>query len=342
MFRSRVVLLILLVLALPASSFAQSSQPSSPAASTATATSAPSTHLADLTVKEDWTKLPVDRSTLKPTVPGVEMGKSDFPTYTREWIRLQWRPGDPIDLYLSIPHGVVNPPVVIYLYSYPSGTDRFKNDGWCRRATSQGMAAAGFAANLNGDRFQYRPMSEWFVSQLQEALGSTAHDVQLVIDYLSSRGDLSTTKVGMFGQGAGGSIAMLAAIADPRIRAVDLLNPWGDWPDWLKSSPVVPEKERYLYLKPEFLAKVSALDPINRLADLKDRTLRVQQVMDDPETPETAKEKIAAATPSGHLVQFKNTDAHKESWKANGLTGWLAQQLMPEKSQDVHPAAGPQ
>src|ERR1700730_1880864 len=47
--------------------------------------------------------------------------------YTHEVTRVQWRPGDPIDLYIIKPVSIKNPPVILYLYSYPFETDRFLN-----------------------------------------------------------------------------------------------------------------------------------------------------------------------------------------------------------------------
>jgi len=75
----------------------------------------------------------------------------------------------------------------------------------------------------------------------------------MILNYLEKRGDLDMDRVGMFGQGSGGAIAVLAAQADTRIKVLDLLNPWGDWPDWLKNSPHVPEDERAAYLNDHLL-----------------------------------------------------------------------------------------
>ena len=277
--------------------------------------------------KEDWTKLQVDRSVLKPLVSGALLGKADFPAYTRELIRLEWRHGDPVDIYLIKPRSVDHPRVVLYLYSFPADTDRFMDDGWCRRATREGMAAVGFVSALTGVRFRNRPMKEWFISELQESMGSTAHDVQLIIDYLESRNDLSADRVGFFGQGSGASIAILAAAADPRIGVLDLLNPWGDWPDWLKTSPVVPDEERANYLTSGFLQKASTVDPIAFLPQLKDRLLRLQQIRDDPDTPPVARDRIAEVTPKDQLVQYKDKAAHREAWSAAGISGWIASQF---------------
>src|SRR5262249_31899039 len=160
------------------------------------------------------------------------------------------------------PKGATKPPVVLYLYGYPTTLDRFTHDSFAENVTSNGCAAVGFVPALTGDRYRLRPMKEWFVSELQEALACTTHDVQLVLNYLARRRGLDPSRVGIFGQGSGGAVAVLAAAMDSRIKALDLLNPWGDWPHWMAQSGLVPEAERPRYVTPEFQRKIGPLDPL--------------------------------------------------------------------------------
>jgi hypothetical protein len=281
---------------------------------------------------ENWAALPLAESGLNTSAyVAVVLGKYEMPTYTREVVRVQWRLSDPIELYIVLPHGVKNPPAILYLYDYRFDSERFHDDGWCTRATQSGLAAVGFTSAFSIERFHNRPLKEWIVSELQEALGESTHDVQMILNYLASRGDIDMVRIGMFGQGSGGAIAVLAAAVDPRILALDLVNPWGDWPDWLRHSAQIPEDERPRYATPEFFAKVSNLDPVAYLPTLGKRHVRIQQVMDDPVTPLEAKEKIAAAVrPPQQLLRFDDTSAHAEHWQKSGLTSWLSEQLQPQ------------
>jgi dienelactone hydrolase len=246
------------------------------------------------TIQEDWSSLQIGASKLEPLPPMVG-GVDEQETFTRIMTRVQWRPGDPIDLWIFLPKGEAKPPVVLYLYD---GNDaRFRDNNWARRATAGGVAAVAFVPALTGPRFHDRPMKQWFVSELQEALGSTVHDVKFILDYLASTGKFDMNRVGMFGEGRGGTIAILAAAADPRIKAVDALDPWGDWPDFLAKSPVVePDPAHADYVKPEFLKKVAPLDPVKWLPELK-IPVRIQQTRDDDQTPMECKEAIKAAAP---------------------------------------------
>lgn len=253
---------------------------------------------ASTTSVENLAKAALSGSQLHADPPQL-LEKAEIKGFTREFLAVQWRPLDRIYLYVIRPAKVTKPPVAIYLYGHPSDTDRYMDDGWCERVTSGGYAAVGFVPALTGHRYHDRPMKQWFVSELQESLGKSAHDVQMVLNYLAERGDVDMSNVGIFGAGAGGTIAVMAAAVDPRIKAIDLLDPWGDWPDWMQKSAVIPDDERPAYVKPEFLKKIADFDPVKLLPTLKTPHIRLNQLDDDTaSTPEKAKKRMEAALPA--------------------------------------------
>src|SRR5258706_11472682 len=247
---------------------------------------------------EDITSISVALSQLYPDPPEL-VEKDVEPEYIREWIKVQWRSDDPIYLYVVRPTGVQKPPVVIYLYDYPAETDVFRDSDWCEHVTAGGYAAVGLVPALNGQRYHGRPMKEWFVSELQEALAKSAHDVQMGLNYVSERGDVDMNNVGIFGVGAGATIAVAAASADPRIKAIDLVDPWGNWPVWMAKSNVTPEEERSRYIKPDFLGGVSPFDPVSLLPRLTTPRVRLNQFAENSSTPTEASSRIEAALPPG-------------------------------------------
>ena len=276
---------------------------------------------------EDWTSLSLKGSELTPEAPLVGE-KADLHEFTRELIQVKWRMADAIDLYVIRPKSVPKPPVILYLYSYPSETDRFRNNDYCARITQNGFAAVGFVSALTGQRFAMRPMKEWFVSELQESLASSVHDVQMILNYLSKRDDLDMSRVGMFGTGSGATIAILAAAVDPRIQTIDLLEPWGDWPNWLAKSSIIPENERANYLKPAFLKKIAPLDPVQWLPQLKTEHIRLQNISDDTVTPKIVQEKIEVAAPPQAKIQHFETGQRFYNTAASGrIFEWIKQQM---------------
>lgn len=291
---------------------------------------------------ENWGALDDLKTGLQPTASAV-VQRDEQADFVRELVRVQWRINDPIDMWITRPKVTGKVPVVLYLYSYSDVNDRFHDNGWCKRAVNDGFAAVGFVSALTDYRYKARAMKHWFVSELRESLGSSVHDVQLILNYLADRGDMDMDHIGMFGMGSGATIAILAAYADSRIKTLDLLDPWGDWPDWLEFSLVVPDDERANYLVPEFLKSVAALDPVAYLPTLRTHSLRVQQTLSEPVTPKIAKEKIAAAVPDpSRLVKYTNAEDLLKAWKTTGLSGWIKQQMRsqaPKGRDDDHRTA---
>jgi acetyl esterase/lipase len=279
------------------------------------------------TIQEDWSSLQPGASKLQPEPPLVGQVE-DQDGFTRSLVQVKWRPGDPIDLWIVLPKGVTKPPVVLYLYGADQGTARFRDNAWCKIATSDGVAAVGFVAALTGPRFHDRPMKQWIVSELQEAVGSTVHDVRFILDYLAQRGDVDMSRIGMFGEGSGGTVAILAAASDARIKVVDTLEPWGDWSDFLAKSPIVEEDPNHAeYVKPEFLKKVAPLDPVKWLPELK-TPIRIQLVRETEVTPLEVKEKIGAAAPKqAEVVHFAAVSDLTTREAGNRLFRWMKDRL---------------
>jgi hypothetical protein len=152
--------------------------------------------------------------------------------------------------------------------------------------------------------------------------------VQMILDYLNSRGDLDMSRVGMFGQGSGASIAILASAVDPRIKVLDVLDPWGDWPIWMTSSPFVPEDERPDYVKAEFLKKVATLDPLEWLPKIQASKFRLQQNIFETDTPKPVKDKLRTAVPPrSTALLYKTLPEFEAAFPSSTNLGWLREEL---------------
>ena len=286
--------------------------------------------------REKWGSLSDIKTGLNPIPPAL-YETDDQPEFVRKLYRLMWRDTDPIDVWLirakvagKVPQ---KSPVILYLYTYTDTDQHFRDNDWCKRATADGFAAVGFTSYLADYRFKGRALKKWFVSELAESLGSTTHDVQLILNFLDQTGEIDMSRVGVFGLGSGATIAILAAQADPRIRTLDVLEPWGDWPDWLSESVIVPREERPKYASKPFLDSVAPLDPVLYLPSLKTPNVRLQLVLNGQITPPVARERIAAAAPSrATVMKYQNTEDLYKAWQITGLSGWIKQQLHPPSS----------
>jgi hypothetical protein len=291
--------------------------------------------------QEDMNSLALPHGGLEADDP-VPGGVKETADYISELYRMHWRSGDAIDVFVILPKGVERPPVAIYLYGFPVDPNRFRNDEFCKIVTRGGVAAIGFNPALTAERYHTVPMREWFVSELHDSIVKTVHDVQMIVNYIQSRTDLDGSRIGIFGQGAGATIAGLAATADPRIRVVNLLDPWGDWPTWMAESKLVPEQERPGFLKPEFLKPLAPLDPLHWLPTLADRPLKLDDAMYEKETPASAKARIDSSLPPGALLVRYPTrsDFEKNAMEDGRLVSWIKDRLLAPTS--VHPLSSAQ
>jgi hypothetical protein len=275
----------------------------------------------------------------------VEKAEVPNSSFIREWYRAEWRAGDPFYFFVIRPKGVAKTPVMLYLPSFPDDTELFTNNQWCELAVRGGYTTVGFVGAVTGHRTRYRLMKEWFVSEMPEALTSTVHDVQLILNFLSTRSDLDMEHVGMYGTGSGGAIAILASVADSRIKVLDLLAPWGDWKTWLSESKVVPDGERANYLKPEFLSKVTPLDPIEWLPKILAKSVRIEDIRGNKAMPDKSQEKLEAAAPGFTLInQWGNGRAFLAAQVPPSVLEWAKSQLAADakappvlaKSERIH------
>jgi hypothetical protein len=155
-----------------------------------------------------------------------------------------------------------------------------------------------------------------------------AHDVQMVLNYLSARDDLDMSRVGMFAQGSGATIAILTSAVDSRIKVLDVVDPWGDWPTWMATPPFVPEEERSEFVKPEFLRKTSALEVIDWLPKVQAKKFRLQDAIFEHNTPKVAKEKLRAAVPSGGIVLvYRTPDEFNAVVRNKKELGWIQHEV---------------
>jgi len=144
--------------------------------------------------------------------------------------------------------------------------------------------------------------------------------------------------VGMFAQGSGASIAILTSAVDPRIKVLEAMDPWGDWPVWLATSPFVPEAERPEYVKPEFSKKISTLDPVDWLPKVQAKKIRLDDELFDTITPAAAREKLRAAAPLGtNVMLYKNMEEFKAAFEDGRNLDWIQRELrsLPEPEKPI-------
>jgi dienelactone hydrolase len=162
--------------------------------------------------------------------------------------------------YLEMPAEKTSPrPCVLLLHGWSGSKDHFWKDGGYisggevrRSLLAAGYAVLALDAQCHGDRIaanDFAPVNHYrdpdveglqrkgYFSQ-QEIYIQTTRDYRRAIDYLESRTDIDTTRIGMLGYSMGGAQTFLLTGVDPRIRAaVSCCAP----ADTSRFSPIAPQ-----------------------------------------------------------------------------------------------------
>lgn len=281
---------------------------------------------------EDLKSLAVqDSNFLPPKLTLLERTEGKNARYHTEHFRVIFRPGEPQELFVILPEGVKNPPIGLYMFSYPETVARFQSELWAQSAVGRGHAAIGFSSGVSGDGANRSLSRDEFLKELPKNLVQSSHDIQLVLNYLASRGDLNLDRVGVYGSGSGASAAILASAADSRIKVLDVFNPWGAWPEFFAKSSMAPAERRDSFVKPEFLQSVAGCDPVAWFAKSRARSVRIQDVRQQDWVPTGAQERIEDAAPAfAEVNQFEDYRILLEMQGSGMVFSWIQEQLLPD------------
>src|SRR5262249_12079748 len=135
----------------------------------------------------------------------------------------------------------------------------------------------------------------------------------------------------------GGAIAILAAAVDRRIKALDLLRPWGAWQDWLATSALISREERPAFLKPDFLKRLEPLEPVRFLPELKDQSIRIQIVDYEADTRKVFAKLESVAPSSARIIHYHDSLEFRKAASDGHVFDWLASELNGAKQEATSP-----
>lgn len=145
--------------------------------------------------------------------------------YRIEKLRYESRPSVLVTAHLYVPNGSGPFPIALR----PHGHWEYKKSEPLVQASAIGLALAGFAVlvvespgwawddNLANERQGMGPHDDWLLCAGAPAMGVYVWDLVRGLDYLESRRDMDTKRVGITGASGGGTATMYAFALDDRI-----------------------------------------------------------------------------------------------------------------------------
>ena len=176
--------------------------------------------------------------------------KRDFPAYTREKIVFSGVQQIRVPGLLLTPKAGRPPyPVVILLHGI-TGTKEswFEPDGWAYGPrlidplVTAGIAVLALDARFHGERGSegdYRVPND--INEIRDLVVQTVIEHRRALDYLATRGDIDTTRIGLLGLSMGGMETFALTGVDARVRvAVAGVTPVGATRSFI-TIPVAPQ-----------------------------------------------------------------------------------------------------
>ena len=170
-----------------------------------------------------------DYDRTSPLNAGV-IARLDRPTYTREKIVFSGMLGSRVPAYLALPKGRTGPvPVVLLLDGIQGSKERwFEQDSWPRgplisdSLLAAGMGVMALDARYHGERVAESDFRAPNLSgaAFQELFAPTVIDYRRALDYLATRPEVDTARIGAMGLSMGGMMSFALASVDPRVKVV--------------------------------------------------------------------------------------------------------------------------
>ena len=186
---------------------------------------------------------PKERTPLKPQALEVR----DFPTYRREKFVFESRPGLPVLAYLLLPKAAKTPaPTAICIPGHGRGVDDLVGIGtdgkdrtqkvfyqydFAIQAVAHGMAAVAIEPLGFGCRRDPRNREKGLETKACEPVAGSAlllgqtmigwrvYDVMRTIDWIETRPELDSKRIGCIGISGGGTCTLFSTALEPRIKA---------------------------------------------------------------------------------------------------------------------------
>lgn len=163
------------------------------------------------------------------------VGTKKTETYVREKIVFSGADGERVPGYLAVPVSGTEPhPIVLLLHGFTDSKEGWWEDDSYGKGglVSSGLLEKGFSvltldARKHGERLwrnDYK--SPWGMIEegrwidYRDLLMDTVIDYRRALDYLATRADIDTSRVGVLGYSSGGTMPMQLAAVDDRIRVV--------------------------------------------------------------------------------------------------------------------------
>ena len=229
----------------------------------------------------------------------------DSGAFTTQAIHFASTNGQIVPALLCRPKNVAKPPVLLYLHGL--GMDKEGTRVLAMMAAPNGFAVLGIDAQYHGERKQ--PGVEILSADLartRQAVIQTVVDNRRALDYIRSRTDLDSNRVGLLGVSMGAILGSIVAGVDERLCSACLVVGGGRWDVILtQSHHEVSQQLRDQGVTAEKAQQVLGdVDPINFIGMIAPRPVLMINGKTDDIIPKAATDALFAAAQMPKEIQW--------------------------------------
>jgi len=162
----------------------------------------------------------------------------------------------------------------------------------CLKMADAGFCSISVDARMHGDRLDpefWGKFAENFPRTFFTIVVETAKDISQIVDFLETREDVDSTRIGIMGVSMGGFITLVATFLEKRIKAAASVIGAANFPLFVErmvSLKVLPFKEKPMCQPDEETKKLyQSYDPLNNLEKFPPTALFLTGGLSDPFIP---------------------------------------------------------
>ncbi|MFH1540131.1 MAG: alpha/beta fold hydrolase [bacterium] len=191
-------------------------------------------------------------------------------------------------------------PAVIVQHGYSGSKDFAKL--FAGLLAVRGYATFAIDAEYHGDRReQGKDIFSTDIESDAQALKQTVLDLRRAVDYLETRDDVDSGRIGYVGVSMGGFLGSLFCGVEERVKTCVLIVAGGDWKLILENSKIAPAIKMRKYVEMEGIdiaalaEKLAYVDPVNLIGFVSPRPLLFLNGKADQYVPPVSTEALFAA-----------------------------------------------
>jgi len=237
---------------------------------------------------------------------------------------------------ISVPSTGTPPyPCLVMLHGYGGSKEDMKD--LAKFAAENGYAIIAIDAQFHGERKQPgKALYSTNLTESRDGIIQTVVDARRTVDYLETRGDIDSTKIGLVGGSMGGILGAIFAGVEPRVKAAVLIVGGGNMSLMIMKSehPAIPPIRAYMTEKgityQEIQEFLDPVDPLNFIDKIAPRPLLMHNGEHDTIVPAEAGRQLyeRAKQPktiywydAGHDVPTQLVALRTLRWLNENLTG---------------------